>query len=55
MFEPLFAVALFAPRIAEAVILIVAASVSIWSRKAARRANGRRMVRLLRRGNPDSS
>jgi hypothetical protein len=55
MLEPLFAFALLAPRIAEAAILIVAASVSIWSRRAARRAEGRRLVRLLRRGDSGSS
>jgi hypothetical protein len=54
MSELLIAVALLAPQVADAVVLIVAASVSIWSRKAARRADGRRVLRLLRGEEPGS-
>jgi hypothetical protein len=37
------------PRVVEAVVFAVAASVSLWSRNSARRAEARRLMRTIRR------
>jgi hypothetical protein len=48
----LLTLVLIAPRLAEAVVFVIAAVVAIWSGKAVRRADARRLLRLLRTGGP---